>query len=112
MNSVDMERLLRRTCCFFATVLIAAGVVMMTNANFSKRKLAKGMQNPGIAMELAQTNEDIYNVLGEPSDNSESAQNDRKTMLRLQTLDRWIFIPSYFLFFSAVGLYMVSQLRR
>jgi hypothetical protein len=109
---ITKERLLRHRCCFFALVLMIAGVVMLANAQFTVTKVPLSMHSPGVAMELVQSNQDIYNIVGEPSDTSDAAKQNRETILLLQKLDRWFFIPAYFLFFQSVGIYMTVLLKK
>lgn len=103
----------RRLCWILALAnIVAASLMMQAAAKFSDRNLPFGMRSPGLAMELVHRVADVYKILGDPSDRSEVAVKDRNAILRLQMLDRWLFIPAYSLFFTALGWYAFIELRK
>ena len=55
-------------------------------------------ENPGVALELAASADDVNRVLGDPS--SGDRKENRDTAIRLQKFD-FVFIPLYVLLFSA-----------
>jgi hypothetical protein len=91
---------LGKTCCGLAAVLIAAGIVMKSEANFENPQLPAGLKNPGIAMELVLTTDEARGIANNPK--------NQATLTRLQYLDEWMFIPAYLLFFGSVGLFALA----
>jgi hypothetical protein len=94
---------LRRACCILAFFLAIASVVMGLHGKFHTSKLPPGMKSAGIAMELVRTNQDVWDITADPS--------DQKTLREQQQLDRYLFIPCYLLFFVAMGTYTFVELK-
>lgn len=88
---------LRKISCSLAFLLIAAAMVMSHASSFEHANVPVGMNSPGIAMELPESDGEVKGLA------SDSA--DQQTFWRLQRLDQWMFIPAYVLFFWSAGLY-------
>ena len=96
---------LRKICCWLALLLVAASVVMtIPTKDFRDPKLPSGMKNPGIAMELVNTTEEVQGL----ANNSRNQQ----TLQLVQWLDEWFFIPSYVLFYGATGIFAIQAQRQ
>ena len=101
---MPIERL-RKICCWLAFALIAASIWMAILENgLRDPKLPDGMKNPGIAMELVNTPEEVRGLANNPQ--------NLQTLNLLQVWDERLFIPVYVLFYGAGGIFAFRSQRQ
>jgi hypothetical protein len=106
------ESLLIRVTIWTAFLTMAFGLVISSvGRGFSKVELSDGLTRLGLALEVPNDPQQIYEVIGLPSDQSRQATADRAVAARLQYWD-FCLIPSYMVMFAAAGLLQFKKLEK
>lgn len=88
---------------FAVLILITSQGVPPLSSGYSTPVLQDGLRNTGLALQVPNGPDDIYDVLGKSSDHSGQAKSDRTTATWSQYFDFGL-IPSYVVLFVASGL--------